>query len=169
MRKLGYSSLPAILLLVLSSETKAQIPAPSKNEFIASVKSFQAQAPSWKKAVNSVSIEELPINYATGKVYEQGKEIVNQDLDTLVLWAGRVEREGSLYSEVNYMSLMQEVQSQVLSFAELVQDFTAKDKATTDKVQAWSKHMNDIANGPLQDLFKTTFAYTTVSVVSRPS
>lgn len=99
--------------------------------------------------------------YATGKVYDQGKQIVNQDLNVLLLWAGRVAQGDSLYDQINYLSTMQETQTQLQLLTGLLQDFSIRDKATTAKVQDWATSLNNIANGSLEEAFKVTFDYTT--------
>lgn len=115
----------------------------------------------WRKTIDSVNVDSLPVNYATGKVYEQGKQIVGQDLNMVELWGNRAAQSDSLYDQVNFMFSMQELQMQLELLNGLVSDFSVRDAAVTAKVQNWGAAMNTIANGPLQASFTTIFNYTT--------
>jgi hypothetical protein len=136
-----------------------QSPSPTVAQFRASIQTVQTSAPQWRKKMNSVNVEDLPVAYATGKVYEQGKQVINQDLDVLLLWAGRVATSNSLYDEINYLSALQETQTQLQLQTSLLQDFSVPDKAMTARVQEWASSLSDLANGPLEEIFKTTFGY----------
>jgi hypothetical protein len=63
-----------------------QNPSPTLAQFKVSIQAVQANAPQWRKTINSVNVEDLPVAYATGKVYDQGKQIVSEDLRVLLLW-----------------------------------------------------------------------------------
>ena len=66
-----------------------QAPAPTLAQFKISIQTIQSNSPLWRKTINSVNVETLPVAYATGKVYDQGKRIVNEDLDVLLLLEAR--------------------------------------------------------------------------------
>jgi hypothetical protein len=112
------------------------------------IQTLQTNAPQWRKTINSVNVEDLPVAYATGKAYDQGKQIVNEDLRVLMLWAGRLAQGNSLYDQINYLSSMQEMQTQLQLLTGLLQDFSVRDKATTAKVQDRATGLSNMANGP---------------------
>ena len=147
--------------LLFAPKLHSQEPPPTPAQFKASVATLQTSSAQWRKVIESVNIEDLPVEYATGKQYEQGKHIVGEDLKMVLLWAGRAGQSGSLFDEINYMSSVQELQGQLQQFSALISDFTVPDKAKTAKVQNWSEAMSNIANGPVDTAFKAAYTYTT--------
>jgi hypothetical protein len=152
-------AIAAFLLAPKSSQ--GQEPPPTPAQFKASVVILQTKSAQWRKVIDSVKIVDLPVQYATGKQFEQSQYIVGEDLKMALLWAGRAGQSGSLFDEINYMSAVQELQTQLQLFSSLISDFTVADKAKTVEVQNWSQAMSDIANGPVDTAFKAAYAYTT--------
>ena len=157
------NALYLLAVLLLCPVVRSQAPAPTVQEFNASIRTVQTRAAEWRKVFESVSVESLPVAYATGKAYDQSKYIVSEDLKMVLLLGDRAAQTGSLFAEINYMSAVQELQTQLQLFSQLTTDFTVTDRAGTTKVQNWSTEMSNIANGPLDQAFKT--AYTTRSAM----
>lgn len=140
---------------------RGQTPIPTPAQFKASVSTLQTDSAQWRKMIESVKIEDLPVDYATGKRYEQNQTLVGEDLKMALLWAGRAGQSGSLFDEINYLSSVQELQAQLQLFSEFLAAFAVADKAKTEKVQNWAQGMSDVANGQVNDAYKTAFLYTT--------
>ena len=140
---------------------RSQESTPTVAQFKASIRTMQTNSTQWRKVVESVNVDDLPVQYATGKQYEQSKNIVEENLKMVLLWGSRAVQSGSLFDEINYMSAVQELQTQLQLFSSLIIDFTVTDKAKTILVQNWATGMTDLATGPIDAAFKTAYEYTT--------
>jgi hypothetical protein len=161
-KSLGFDSLPYCpLSAFVPLSHSQQPPVVTLAQFKATAHTIGSSAEQWRKTIDSVSVDGLPVDYATGKAYEQSKQVVSQDLRMAVLWGDRAEKSDSLYDQINYMSSVQELQSQLQLFNGLLSDFSVRDAAVTAKVQAWADALNNIANGPLEAAFGPIFNYTT--------
>ena len=92
-------------------------PIPTLAQYNAALQSVITNEAQWRKAVEAVKVEDLPVSYAIGKEFERTKGIVSEDLKMAALWAARANKEHSLYAEVNFLSSIQDLQSQVQQFA----------------------------------------------------
>ncbi|RZU39314.1 hypothetical protein BDD14_0683 [Edaphobacter modestus] len=77
------------------------------------------------------------------------------------LWAGRVLREHSYFAEVNFLSSVQDLQAQIQLFVALLLQYNISDKVAQDKVLRWTDSMTSLANGPIQDIWQTSYQYST--------
>ena len=150
-----------VLLALLPAGAQQNNPHPAPAQFEAALETLNTSHVQWAKAINSVKAEELPVSYSEGKLIEDSKYVVNQNLRLVVTWVGRVEREHSLYAEVNLVLSVQELQDQMLQFAGMVSLANMPDRAAEKELQDWAKAVSDIATGPLGDLRTTTVGYVT--------
>jgi hypothetical protein len=112
--------------------------------------------------VNAPCRIRLPISYAEGKQLGQNKMIVRQNLDMVVLWgAAAAKDKNSLYDEINLMSSVQEFEGQLREFTDLPLSYSPHDRVSTDKITGWVEKLTDLANGPVNHIWTTTFVYTT--------
>lgn len=108
-----------------------------------------------------IKVEELPISYAEGKVLEQNKDMVVQNLDLSSKLAARVLKTGRLSDEINLLETTHEVNSGLHDLAGLLLDVDVKDEASNKKAWDWAKSASDLANGSVNDLYIGTFTYVT--------
>jgi hypothetical protein len=131
-------------------------------QFNAALRAVATNEAQWHKLIDSVNIEGLPISYAEGKQLDQNKTIVRQDLDMVVLWAVATAKDkNSLYDEVNFMSATQELQNQLQAFVDLLLADAPNDNVSAKKVTGWTESLAALANGPINDIWKTSFLYVT--------
>jgi hypothetical protein len=166
MRKLGLSSLllPFLLSMTLHSQTAPSTPAhatPTLAQYNAALQSVATNEAQWRKIVEAVKVEDLPVSYALGKQFEQNKQLVNEDLKMAAQWASRANSEHSLFAEVSFLSSIQDLQSQVQQFAGLMLEFEMTDSAAQKKVMDWADALSTLANGPMQQAWVASYLYTT--------
>ncbi len=116
-------------------------------------------APKWQKVIDSVKVESLPITYADGKQIAESRDIVTRDLGQLQQFSDEALRTGRLVADISLLSAIQEFQSQMQQFASLLLSDSATNDQLAKKVSAWSDAMADIANGPVETLYKASFPY----------
>src|SRR5665213_27974 len=162
MRKLAFAALLLLPVCAVRSGFGQQMTGATLAQFNAALHSVTANEAQWHKLIETVNIEGLPISYAEGKQLEQNKTIVRQDLDMVVLWATAVAKDkNSLYDEVNFMSAIQELESQLQEFVDLLFSYAPTDAASVKKVSGWSADLTTLANGSVNDIWKTSFLYAT--------
>jgi len=152
---------PLLFLVVFCPHLRGQESAPTPAQFKASVRTVEISAPQWRKVIESVNVEDLPVEYATGKRFEQSKYVVREDLKMVLLWGSHAAQSGSLFDEINYMSAVQELQAQLQLFGSLLGEFNISDHTAATKVGNWAEAMSNVANGPIEGAFKTAYTYTT--------
>jgi hypothetical protein len=159
---LKHGILIVFLLPVLSPLfARGQLQEPTKAQYKAAVRRVVTEAPQWRKVIDSVKVDDLPINYAVGKQFQQTKDLAAGSLNMTLQWANRMEGEDSLFDDVNFMSSIQDLQSQLQQFSDLLNEFDMTDKASQKKVSDWSQVLAAVADGPVQEIWKTSFSYTT--------
>jgi len=158
MRKLSYLLLLAVLP---ASGQTSELPHPTSAQFNAALETLNTSEVQWVKAISSVKVEELPVSYSDGKLIEDNKDLVVRYLVLAETWEARVEREHSLYAEVNLALSIQQLQDQMFDFATMLSAANMPDRAAAKKLQDWAHAVSDIATGPLGKVNLTTTAYVT--------
>jgi hypothetical protein len=119
------------------------------------------QEAQWQKVVNAVDIEQLHVDYPVGKRFQETKSLVNQELEMSASWAKKAVREHTYFSDVNFLSSVQDLQAQMQLFVALLLQFQLNSQADESRVEKWTEAMSAIANGPINEIWKTTYSYTT--------
>ena len=160
MRKLWLSIL--FLLSVTVHGQPAPTPStPTQAQFTAALQSVVANEAQWRKTIEAVKIEELPVSYRVGKLLEQSKSRTTRALDQAVRWAGRTNSNHRLSSEIVFLSSIQELQSQMDHFAGLLLQYDMKTTAAQKKVSDWVDALSNLAYGPIDEVRQTSFDHTT--------
>ena len=111
--------------------------------------------------MTAIKVEELPVSYVEGKTIEQNREVALQNLDLLLKLSTRVLQTGKLADEINLLTAIQELSSQMQVVATLLYDVNVKDDATVKKLAAWAAPLADLSAGPVNAFFVDTFTYVT--------
>ena len=108
-----------------------------------------------------IKVEELPISYVEGKVLEQNKDTLVQNLDLSWTLAARVLKTGRLSDEINLLETTHEVNSGLHDLAGLLLNVDVKDEASNKKAWDWANSASDLANGSVNNLYLDTLTYVT--------
>lgn len=149
------------LFAALSAPGQSDTRHPTSAQFRAALETLKTSQGQWAKVINSVSVDELPVSYRIGKQIDGYRGVVNEDLRVLESLVDRVEREHSVYAEVNLVLAVQELQAQLNLFSATLSMYTIPDPAAQKKVDDWSQAITDIANGPLEPIYVTTVSFVT--------
>jgi hypothetical protein len=147
--------------LVHASNAHSQPATPSTAQFTSTLQTVVTNEAKWRSVIQSVKVEELPVSDAIGKQFDQSKYIVNEDLKMVVLWANRANKERSLFAEVNLLSSIQEFQGHLNLFVATLNQYEMANNITQKRIGNWADAMSNLANGSVEDVFKTTRSYTT--------
>lgn len=106
-------NLPLLFLISLSLAAQDKQKPATLDEFDAMLQCIIINDSQWRKAIEAVKVEGLSVSYAIGKRFEQSKSIVSDDLRVTIRFAELAKRDHSLFAEVNLLSAIQELQSQI--------------------------------------------------------
>lgn len=153
--------LTASLLLVPGAPSNAQLAPSDPVAFKKSVRLFQKARAQWMASLTAIKLDELHLSYSEGHVIEQNIGIAVGNLELAGKIADQVLASGDLSDEINFMSTLQELSHGAQDVSTLLLGINTNDAKESAKIIEWSKVLSDETNGPMNDLYVSTYHFVT--------
>ncbi len=105
---------------------------------------LQKLIPEWEGQIDAIDPAQLAIPYTTGKLIEDNKTILKQNLDLAFRYTSAIRAQHHLSAEIELYGLLREVHSTLNDLSDVLAVIKSQ-KAATE----WAEGLATIGNGPL--------------------
>ncbi len=132
----------AILLLAGNPFAQAQ----SVQAYDAHLSNLQKSIPGWRAQIDEIDPATIVVPYHIGKLIEDNKKILLQNLELVSLYSTNIPAKRSLSAEIDLFGLLKEVHSNMDALSDVLLGMVNSDQK---KAQTWGERLGAITSGPL--------------------
>jgi hypothetical protein len=125
------------------------------------------QLAEWRRSLQQVEIEQLPIGYANGKLIEKTRDQALQWLGICDVAADHALQHDSLVEDILFASNMSELFHSMQDVSTILDNTELPNGLAEDLKNKWSKRIQDLASGPIYDLSQSSLNFSVARAVTQ--